>query len=349
VIIDAHQHFWGDEGETRGSAYLPRQYLDDVAPVAGALRASVFVECNTHYDITLPSGLQATGETRFAAHIGGMHADSDIRLAAAVVGFADPFDSGVPFEAVLDAHLAAASGRLRAIRRCAAWDEDETLNYPILKTRQGMLRDARLRDALRTLAARDLMFETWIYHTQLEEFAELAGAAPECTIILDHAGMPLAKGRFADAADSETIWRHSIERLADRSNVHVKIGGLITPGTTVDAVLAQRGLTRWTAAALAEALSPYLEHLVRCFGPGRCLFESNFPVDRRCCEFPTLIEAYSLALGGISADGRAAIFAGNASRLYRIPLGGATGQRSLSNPETVATRERPHHSSTGGD
>jgi L-fuconolactonase len=324
VIIDAHQHFWGGEGETRGSSYLPAEYLDDIAPLAGATRASVFVECNTHYDTALPSGLQATGETRFAARIGGMHANSNIRLAAAVVAFADPFDSGVPFEAVLDAHLAAASGRLRAIRRCAAWDEDETLNYPILKTRRGMLGDARLQGALRALAARDLMFETWIYHTQLDELDELAGAVPECTIILDHAGLPLAKGRFAGAADSEPIWRHSIERLADRSNIHAKIGGLITPGTTVDAVLARRGLTRWTAAALAEALSPYLEHLMRCFGPSRCIFESNFPVDRRRCDFQTLVEAYTLALGGISADGRSAVFAANAARLYRIALGGDT-------------------------
>jgi len=326
VIIDAHQHFWGGEGEAHGSPYLPPQYLDDVAPLAAALRASVFIECNTHYDAMVPSALQATGETRFAANIGALHAGSNICLAAALVGFADPFDGRVPFEAVLDAHLAAAPDRLRAIRRCAAWDEDETLNYQILRTRRGMLGETRLEAALHALAERDLMFETWIYHTQIRELAGLARAVPECTIILDHAAIPLAKGRFTGAPDLTSNWRDATARLAEMPNVQVKIGGLITPGTAVDATLARRGLRRWTSATLAEALAPYLEHLVRSFGADRCLFESNFPVDKRRCDFPTLVEAYTLALGGISgigAEQRAAIFAANAARLYRIALRGA--------------------------
>ena len=63
MIVDAHQHFWGGEGEAHGSAYLPTQYLVDVAPLAGALRASVFVECNTHYDAMVPSLPTPPGST----------------------------------------------------------------------------------------------------------------------------------------------------------------------------------------------------------------------------------------------------------------------------------------------
>ncbi len=102
--------------------------------------------------------------------------------------------------------------------------------------------------------------------------------------------------------------------------MHVKIGGLITPHSRLDAIRESKGLERWTAEALAEELAPWLEHLIECFGPERCLFESNFPVDKAHCDLSVLVEAYSLALGSSVESERTAIFAGNAARLYRLAL-----------------------------
>jgi L-fuconolactonase len=317
VIIDSHQHFWTGMQAFGFPDYMTNDYLADVAPLGTRIRASIFAECNTRYDRTLSPDLQSTGETRFAADVGRRCAAQPVRCAAAIVGHADPF-AETPFDRVVDAHLAAGVGRLRAIRRSTAWDRDDRFNYPVLRTREHMLLDDRFRHALCVLADRDLVFDAWLYHPQLGELATLAHAVRHCVIVLDHAGTPLASGRHADGDRVWSDWKAGMMRLADEPNAHVKIGGLVTPHSRLDAIRESKGLARWTAAALAEELGPWLEHLIGCFGPERCLFESNFPVDKAHCELSVLVEAYSLALGSRVERERAAIFAGNAARLYRL-------------------------------
>ena len=242
-----------------------------------------------------------------------------MRCAAAIVAQADPF-AETPFGRVVDAHLAAGAGRLRAIRRSTAWDPDDRFNYPVLRTQEHMLLDDRFTRALGVLADRDLVFDAWLYHPQLGELARLARAVRQCVIVLDHAGTPLASGRHADRSQVWSDWRAGMMQLADEPNVHVKIGGLVTPHSPLDAIRESKGLERWTAEALAEELAPWLEHLLECFGPERCLFESNFPVDKAHCDLSVLVEAYSLALGSSVESERTAIFAGNAARLYQLAL-----------------------------
>jgi predicted TIM-barrel fold metal-dependent hydrolase len=101
---------------------------------------------------------------------------------------------------------------------------------------------------------------------------------------------------------------------------------LITPGSKLDAMRREYGLGYWTAHALAEALEPWLAHLTQHFGAGRCLFESNFPVDKAHCTWPVLVEAYGESLGSLDNPARDAIFRGNATRLYRINCAATPGR-----------------------
>jgi len=318
MLIDAHHHLWSQGLLSHDPVYMAGEYLADVAGVG--LSASVFVECLTHYDENLPPPLRSTGETRFAAAVGARFADGPVRLCAAIVAYADPL-ADMPFATILDAHLAAGGGRLRAIRRCAAWDSDPALVYPTLATSEFMLADPRFAIGLHALAERGLAFETWVYHPQVREVAALARAVPDCPVILDHAGTPMVVGRHADVPATIALWREEIARAAEVPSLHVKIGGFATLGTAVDAVRVARGLERWTAPALAETLSPFLDHLLACFGPERCLFESNFPVDRGACDYATLWQAYRAALSGLDAAATAAVCGGNAARLYGITGG----------------------------
>ncbi len=312
-IVDSHHHLWMALEGFHQHAYRVEDY---VADASGLVRATVFVECNTAYDRSLPGPLQSTGETRFAAAL-ATHIPGGPDMIEAIVAHADPL-AEMAFEAIVDAHLAVAGGRLRGIRRSAAWDEDTSLVYAVLETHRTMLADSRFATALRALVERELLFETWIYHHQLDELAALARACPDCPIVLDHAGTPLASGRHAGSSLTWPEWRDGMARLAERPNVHVKIGGFCVPGTSVDAVRIAQGLERWTAKALADALQPWLEHLLACFGAERCLFESNFPIDRLTCDFQELVQAYSMALSGLDEAKRTALFGGNAARLYRI-------------------------------
>lgn len=316
AIIDTHQHFWGGGAGRHASAFLPDDYL---ALAAGTgVEATVFVECLTHYDETLPDDLQSTGETRFAAAIGAAHAGTPMELAAAILANADPFAGHLPFDAILEAHQAVAGGRLRGIRRCVAWDEDDSLNYAQLGTWRNMLGDPRAARAAQALAERGLLFEVWLYHPQIGELTALAQAVPQCRFVLNHAGTPLASGRHASAPDTIAQWRDAMARLAEQGNVHVKLGGLITPGTTLDARRAALGLERWTAGALAEELAPYIFHLLDRFGADRCLFESNFPVDQARCDFDVLLSAYLAILTERGEAECAMVMGGNARRLYAL-------------------------------
>jgi predicted TIM-barrel fold metal-dependent hydrolase len=321
-LIDAHHHFWSDGGaDQHAPDYLPADYRKDISPLQSILRATVFAECNTHFDRSLPHDLQPVGETRFIAEIAATYANEPIKFAAATIGYADPLAAETPFERILDVQIAAADGRLSAIRASTAWDEDPSLNYPILRTRAKMLADPRFNRALHLLAERDLAFEAWMYHPQLDELTALAKAVSGCTIVLDHSGTPLSNGRHAGAeAATWKLWTEAMARLSEQPNVQVKIGGLAMPGTTVDAVRRAREIERWTAAPLAETIAPYLEHMISHFGAERCIFESNFPVDRMTCDFDVLVEAYATALASLDAAARDSIFAANAARVYRVAL-----------------------------
>ena len=315
-LIDAHHHLWAGQDDDFASPYEANDYLADIAGVD--VQASVFLECFSHYDRTLPEPLQSTGETRYVAGVAEQFAAGPgPRLAAAIVAYADPFATE-DFGGVRDAHLAAGGRRLRGIRRCVTWDPDPALNYPTLHAREGMLRSRVLRDALAALAERDLHFETWLYHPQIGELADLAGDAPATTIVLKHVGTPLGVGRYAGDARVWTDWREATSRLAERPNVWVKLGGFVMHGSIFDAFREAQGLDHWTAPVLAERIAPYVDHLLATFGPERCLFESNFPIDKPHCRYGDIVEACRLAVAGHGPEALEQVFAEAARRLYRI-------------------------------
>lgn len=315
-LIDSHHHIWGGD-EDKGMnppAYTCADYLADMAPFD--LGASVFVQCFTHYDRALPPAMQSLGETRFAAGL-GERPGTEARIARAIVGFVDLLGDG-DLAGLVSAHVAAGKGKLRGVRRIVAWDEDESLNAPLLETAPAMLADPALVAGLHVLRDHDLHFETWLWHPQLPELAAFAAQVRETTIVLNHGGAPLIAGRHVDPARVEADWREGIARVAEQPNVLVKIGGLISHHSLLDAERQRRGLDDWTAPTLAEALAPWLEWMVACFGAERCLFETNFPVDRTHCSASVLVEAYVRALAHLPEPAQAAIFAQNAARLYRL-------------------------------
>lgn len=315
MLIDPHHHLWDASHFPWAPRYMPEDFLAQIAGLG--IAATVFLECHTHYDTSLPEPLQPVGETRFAAAVGQAYANAETRLCAGIVACADPL-ADMDFATILDAHEAVAQGRLRGIRRVAAWDEDPTLVHAQLGASRNMLADPRFPAALRVLADRGLVFETWIYHPQLDELTALARQVPACTVMLDHAGTPAAIGRHSDVAASTAQWREAIAHAAEAPNMLVKIGGLAMLSTAVNAVRVARGDERWTIDTLAEALAPFVEHLIASFGPERCLWESNFPVDGGACDYATLFHAYEKVLAGLPGDHYDAIMGGNAARVYRI-------------------------------
>jgi predicted TIM-barrel fold metal-dependent hydrolase len=139
---------------------------------------------------------------------------------------------------------------------------------------------------------------------------------PGLSIVLDHVGGPLGIGPYADRrAEVFEAWRRDIRELATCPNVVVKLGGLTMS-------LAGFGWHKRPAppgaAELAAAMAPWYRACIDLFGAKRCMFESNFPIDRVSCSYTTLWNAFKLIARDLPDADRRALFHDTATRVYRL-------------------------------
>jgi len=312
-IVDAHHHLW----EEAGHPYLLDDILGDVHD-GHRIEATVFVQAHYGYRTGGPAHLAPIGETERVAQIAAaaQRRDGGTHIAAAIVGFAD-LTLGCEVAAVLDAHREAAPSRFRGVRHSVSRDPLFPDGIVLRPSPAGMLADSSYRDGLRTVARNGLSYDAMLYHRQLPELTALARAIPDLPIILDHVGCIIGVGPYeGQEQEAFASWRHDMADLARNPNVTVKIGGfgMIIGG----AHWHERDLPPGSEE-LAAAWRPYVETCLDLFGAERCMFESNFPVDKAMYSYRTLWNAFKRLTSGASADERRALFAGTARRVYGIP------------------------------
>jgi predicted TIM-barrel fold metal-dependent hydrolase len=241
-----------------------------------------------------------------------------VRACAGIVGHVD-LRLGGAVEEVLRAHLAASPDRFRGIRHGASWDEDANVLGPLSgRVPAGLYRDARFREGFAVLARLGLSFDAWLLEPQLPDLVDLAQAFPETAIVLDHVGTPLGIAAYAGKREARFgDWRASMRALAECSNVAVKLGGLAMPFAGFGSFDAS---PRASSETLAREWKPYVETCIEAFGPARCMFESNFPVDSLSCDYATLWNAFKRLAARYSADEKTALFSGTAKRMYRLRI-----------------------------
>ncbi len=238
------------------------------------------------------------------------------RACAAIVGNVNLM-LGSRAEPILQGHLAASGGRLRAIRFSTAWDADERVHKVV--PRPGILAETQFRDGFQCLSRLGLTFDSWVYHPQLGEVAALAADFPQTPIVLNHFGVPILGGPNAGrAAEVFAEWRNGMRDLATHENVHVKLGALPVKRSEKSRGTSPSPLT---SEEIAAAWRPFFEVCVEHFGVRRCMFESNFPVQKRWCSYAVLWNACKRLASGASADEKSALFSGTAIRAYRFPAG----------------------------
>src|ERR687892_310441 len=259
--------------------------------------------------------MRPVGEVEFvqglaAASASGLYGPS--RAAAAIVGHAN-LNLGGRVEPVLDALHAASPNRFRGIRHSVSWDP-----HPEVENRgfEGQLASDNFRAGARLLARRGLCLENTLYFPQLPELAAFAKAIPNLTIISNHIGGLLRVGPYAnrDQAVLDT-WRRGIAAVAEGPNVVMKLGGIGMPRTGFDWHTRQKPIG---SEELAAAMAPWIMHCIEQFGPNRCMFESNFPVDKVSYSYNVLYNAFKRLSKGYSAAECAAMFHDTAVRVYRI-------------------------------
>lgn len=294
-IIDAHQHFWDlgrnylpwlrDEPPIRfrygDYSALKRNYLpaDYRADSAGfEVVGTVFVE--TEWDPTDPLGEVAWVEA--------LRAREKLPSVMVAQAWLDRADAG---------EVLAAHGRtpfVRGIRhkpRAAARPQDVATGAP------GSMGDPAWRHGYAMLAPNRLSFDLQTPWWHLGEARRLADDFPETQIILNHTGLPADRSEEGLAG-----WRSAMRTLAGAPNAAVKISGLGQAGKP------------WSK----EANRAIVLDTIDIFGGERAMFASNFPVDSLVGSFGTIFSGFLEITAGFSEEERAALFQGNAQRIYRI-------------------------------
>ena len=311
-IIDPHHHLW------KSVSMWGRYVLEDLwadTESGHRIEKTVFIDCRSNYLAEGPEHLRPIGETQFVAEEAKRSSEGKGKATiSAIVSHANLL-LGDAVEDVLTAHEEAGAGLFRGIRHAGPHDTTGTLSnsgsgrpcpYSFKEFQQGASRLGRL----------GYTYDTWHFYHQNREFADLARSVPETTMILDHFGTPLGVGAYA-GRQNEIFeqWKKEITEISKCPNVYAKLGGLAMPDNGFG---WDKNPQPPTSDEFVEAQRPYYLHTIDCFGPDRCMFESNFPVDRLSISYHVLWNGFKKIVADFSETEKDRMFYGTAAHVYRI-------------------------------
>ena len=312
-ICDPHHHLWDKPGD--------RYMIDEISRDVGSghnIVQTVFVEVDAMYRSSGPEEMRPIGESEWVRGIGAQ-SDSGLygrtKVATGIVGYAN-LNLGSSVEPVLEAMESVSGGRFRSVRHTCSWDEYE----PLRSHRSGwpgMMAETKFREGLSKLIDRGHSFDALVYHPQLSELTELVDAFPNGVFVLNHIGRPLGVGPYQGHRDKVyEVWKKDMAKLAERSNVLVKVGGL---GNRVSGFGWDTQPEPPNSQELVEKTSPYYLYTIEVFGPERCMFESNFPVDKNSYSYKTIWNSFKRMTQGFSSTEKTWLFHDTAAKAYRLP------------------------------
>lgn len=291
-LVDAHHHVWrrADQPWLNGPMVprifgpheaIRRDYTIEeyLADIADAgVVASVYVQTNWH-----PS--RAVEEVEWVQSLADAHG-----WPHAIVGFVDL--TAADLVQTLDAEQ--RHPLLRGVRQQVHWHDNPQYRFA---ERPDVIADPAWRSGLSRLAPRGLLFELQLFASQMALAADLVRAFPETTFVLVHAGM------LEDTSEAGRLaWRRGMKQLAAQPNVCVKLSGL---GTFVH-------------RAAIEDIQPIVSDVVSIFGAERCVWGSNFPIEKLWTSYPTLVSIVRQAVSHLPLAEQRQILSETACRLYRI-------------------------------
>ena len=311
-IIDTHHHLW------ENTSMWGRYVLDDLwadTESGHNIEKTVFIDCRSGYRTDGPEHLRPVGETEFVAGVAAASAKrAGAATIAAIVSHAN-MRLGAAVEEVLAAHEEAGQGLFRGIRHAGPSDSTGTL------TNAGRgwpcpYGEADFREGVRTLGKLGYTYDTWHFFHQNRDYLALAQAVPDTTMILDHFGTPLGVGAYAGKQEEIFAqWKDDIAAIAECPNVFAKLGGLAMPDNGFG---WDKRDTPPTSDEFAAAQGPYYLHTIECFGPKRCMFESNFPVDKLSVSYHVMWNGMKKIVADFGEEEKHAMFRGTAARVYRL-------------------------------
>lgn len=311
-ICDPHHHLWDHDL----NAYLLPELLADIGQGHNVV-STVFVECGSMYSASVDKAMAPVGETEFVNGIAAMSASGQYGLAklcAGIVSYAD-LTLGDDVGPVLDAHM-VASPRFRGIRHAAGWDASEAIRNSHTKPTENLFLEEKFQRGFAQLEKRGLSFDAWLYHPQITDLTVLAKAFPKVTIVFDHFGGPLGIGPYSGKGEEIfNQWQKDVAQLATCPNVVAKLGGIVMPINGFG--LHKRDMPP-SSDEIVATTGRYHDYAIKVFGPERCMFESNFPVDKQSCSYHVLWNAFKKIAQKYTQADQQWLFHDAASQAYRL-------------------------------
>ncbi len=311
-IIDPHHHLW-----RRSPLYELDELWSDTRSGHNIV-GTVFIECGAEYRKDAPRALRPLGETEYVARIAakaGQRAGLGQPPIQGLVCHADLL-LGDDVVDIIEAHRELAPDLLRGVRYSTAYYPDPPAVDRYAGRTEGVMMDKKFRKGFAHLAALGLSFDAWLLHPQIKELIDLAREFPDTTIVFDHFGGPLGIGPYENKqAEIFPEWKRDVTELAKNPNVVAKLGGLAM-------VINGWGWDKRDHPASSEEIvvahREYYLHTIDCFGPERCMFESNFPVDKESVSYGVLWNAFKKIAAEFSESEKNDLFYGTAANVYRL-------------------------------
>ncbi|KAI9010061.1 hypothetical protein DFJ74DRAFT_685747 [Hyaloraphidium curvatum] len=317
-IIDCHHHLWdlsdphrSESGHFDGSRdYVAKHLQRDVDTARVKLAGTVYLQCGWKGDLW--------GETEWCQKVAN---ETNNTICTAIVGECDLLQPYDVVERELKEHMRFPN--FRGIRFLIANDPQgrpHTQRYLDPKKQPNAYEDPVLQKNLELFGKLGLSYDLWCYSHQLKGATALVRMHPNVNFVMDHMGTPIEIGKNRETEYAK--WLADFTELSKCPNVCAKVSGLM-------AVLGLECGRKQSAEWIAKSVfGDMVRDTVRLFGPERCMFGSNFPVDKAEAFLETLIEAYLIIFRGmgLSEADIEQIFRKTASRFYRIgeyaPKGG---------------------------
>ena len=317
-IIDPHHHLW----DLEFGKYLNDDFIEDINKSGHNIKASVYImsSANTKIYDQNSNEFSTLPEIKFAHE---QYLDSknsklyQCSINNSIVGALD-LRYGNKLTPVIEKGLKISNGKLKGIRMLLAAHNDERISSGAVKTKTGIMLDPNFIEGAKILEKNELSLDFWIYHTQLNELEFVAKTLPDLSIILNHIGGPIQVGPYEGKQGiTHREWRRSMMRLSVFPNIKVKLGGL---GMKVCGSKFNLNPKPPSSDQLSELWKSWFFETIDLFGTDRCMFESNFPVDKGSCSYGVLWNAFKKISANFSNDEKNKLFYQNALKTYKIKL-----------------------------
>ena len=295
-IIDSHHHIWRQadldwlQGAEQPRVFGPYKPIQRDYPIEEfkADLASSNVVASVYVQTNWPKGREVE-ETAWVQSVADQHG-----WPHGIVGYANLLAD----EAGETIKQLVAHPRLRGVRMQLHWHEN-----PLFRFAAGpdLASDARLRRNIRALAHHGLTFDLQVFASQMAGAAALAAANRDITFVLQHAGMLEDLSPAGVAA-----WREGMRRLAGEPNIVSKLSAFGTFKHCNDPA--------HTAFMAQETIA--------LFGPERCMFGSNFPIEKLWTTYAEVVTAHRQALAGMTPEAQRQVLHDTAARVYRLNVAG---------------------------